>query len=71
VIQELFFIESLLKKNSPFNFHMIINQLDQMKDKEFKEVAEKYTDLHMKDNKLDHQECGLINKGLVLLLQDL
>jgi|JI7StandDraft_1071085.scaffolds.fasta_scaffold105159_1 hypothetical protein len=41
---------------------MTINQLDLIKDKEFKKIMGKYTDLHMMVNRLVLLEFGLINK---------
>ena len=41
---------------------MIISLLDLMKEKEFKKMGEKFIALPMRDNKLDHQESGLMKK---------
>ena len=70
VIPELFYIESLQRRNWPFNCRMTINLLGPMKEREFREAEVKSIDSLMKGNKLVRQESGRMNKGLALLSPD-
>lgn len=65
---ELFCSGSPPRKNQPSNYHTITNQFDLMREKEFKNQEEKFTDLPTKGSKQVPLESGRMKKALELLL---